>query len=435
MIFGDILTPQFDKLGSIVATLALTQDRPGEVEFCSFVDLGEVRKAMQSTRRTLSVVVLAGLVAGWGEPAAAGVVVYEEGETKIEIGGRIQIQYLRIDPDDGEAVDRVFFRRLRPYLAGTVTQNWWGVAQVDFGESLDAEEVTVKDAYMLYRGWKNLKLTIGNSKTPFSREFLTTSRNLGTVARGFVGDHNFGSPDRQLGLKLEGQNSAKKITWAVAAGGEHHDPNVLTMDFDTPANNLADWNEGLVVAGRVDFHPRGFLKFEHADFQREELKYNFSLAAFSWSNDDDNNTYTDPENGLSTNPDKADLDSAEGFEVSAGLRGHGLTVAGQYNSISGDTVDLTFTGGIYRDGATDLDQIGLMAGYMLVGHRVEVVGKWDRQDADNYEDAWSLTTLGLNYFWNRHKVKLQLNYRMTENLFGIRGNDQDATAVQMQFVF
>ena len=36
----------------------------------------------------------------------AGVVIYEEGNKKIEIGGRIQVQYTRFDPDEGESKDR-----------------------------------------------------------------------------------------------------------------------------------------------------------------------------------------------------------------------------------------------------------------------------------------------------------------------------------------
>ena len=60
-------------------------------------------------------------------PAAeAGVVVYEEGDKKVEIGGRIHLQFVRVDPDEGEAQNDAFFRRLRPYIAGSVTKNWEG---------------------------------------------------------------------------------------------------------------------------------------------------------------------------------------------------------------------------------------------------------------------------------------------------------------------
>jgi hypothetical protein len=368
-------------------------------------------------------------------PATAGIEVYESGDKFIEIGGRIQIQYLRTEPDDGEARDQVFFRRLRPYIAGSVTKNWSGKIQFDFGKSIDGDEVAIKDAYMQYKGWKNKTLTIGNSKTPFSREFLTSSKRQQTVERGFVGDHNFGTPDRQLGLRLEGQNSSKKITYMVAVGSEHHDPDVRRMDFDTPVNNKEDWNEGLVVAGRIDFHPMGFMKFDQGDFRSDEWKSNFSVGFFSWSNDDDNNTYTDSTTGQSTSSSKADLDSAEGLELSAGVRGKGVSVDAEFNLVSGDTVDSGFTGGIYRGGTTDLDQFQIEGGYMLANTPIELVGKWETLDADNYEDSWNATELGVNYFWNEHKVKVQFTYRLGENVFGVRGSDRDTAFLQWQFVF
>lgn len=374
------------------------------------------------------------LVALLAMPASAGVVVYEKGAKKVELGGRIQFQYLHESPDGGASEDDFFFRRLRPYIAGTVTENWWGKFQFDLGKAVDGGEVAVKDAYMQYEGWDNLTLTIGNSKTPFSREFLASSKRQQTVERAFVGDHNFGTPDRQLGFKLEGHSESRKVTWAAAIGAENFDPDAKKMDFDTPVNNASDWNEGIVVAGRIDLHPAGFMKFDQGDFGSDETLYNFSLAAFSWSNDDDNNTYTDPVTGLSTSSSKADLDSASGFELSAGLRGHGVSGDAEVQRISADTVDPTFTGGMYRDGSTDLDKFQVELGYNVNG-KVELVGRAQGMDADNFETSWDGTEVGVNYFWNQHKVKVQFTFRMDQNVDGVEGNDQDTAYLQWQFVF
>ena len=91
--------------------------------------------------------IVATIVALTAVPAAdAGIVVYEEGNKKVEIGARIQLQYLNNRPDEGQSEDTVFFRRLRPYLAGTVTENWYGKLQFDFGKTLDENEVAIKDA-------------------------------------------------------------------------------------------------------------------------------------------------------------------------------------------------------------------------------------------------------------------------------------------------
>ncbi len=385
-------------------------------------------------RRCMVLIFGCALVASLAPPADGGIVVSDKDGKKLEIGGRIQLQYLSTDAAGGDTEDTIFFRRLRPYIAGSVTENWWGKIQFDFGKSIDGNEVAIKDAYMQYKGWNNLTLTIGNSKTPFSREFLTSSKRQQTVERGFVGDHNFGSPDRQLGLKLEGHNASKKVTYAFAVGAEHVDPDVRRIDFDTPVNNASDWNEGLILAGRVDFHPRGFMKFDQGDFHSDEVKFNFSLAAFTWENDGDNNTLTAAD-GSSTSSSKADLDSAEGFEISAGLRGRGVSIDVEYDLISGDTVDPSFTGGVHQGGSTDLDKFQIEGGYMFRGNSFEIVGKWEFLDADNYQDAWEATEVGLNWFWSKHKAKVQFTYRMGENVFGVRGDDIDSTFVQFQYVF
>ena len=79
-------------------------------------------------------------------PAAlAGIVVYEKGDKKVEVGGRVQLQYLYVSPENGDSVDKLFFRRLRPYLAGSVTENWSGKIQFDFGEAIDQNEVAIND--------------------------------------------------------------------------------------------------------------------------------------------------------------------------------------------------------------------------------------------------------------------------------------------------
>ena len=398
-------------------------------------------------KRTFRLAISAGALALLvASPATSGIILYEEGDRKLEVGGRIQLQYLNFETDGlmdaGEdadvSFDKLNFRRLRPYIAGTVTKDWYAKIQFDFGKSEDADEIAVKDAYMQYRGIKNHKLTIGNSKTPFSREFLTSSKRQQLIERSFAGDHNFGSPDRQLGLRMEGHFAEKHFTWMGAVGAQEHDPAINRMDFDTPVNRSADWNEGWLVAARIDWHPLGFVAFDQGNFHTDEWKFNVSLAAYLWDNDDDNNTYTNAD-GTAIDPagDKQDLDSADGIEVSAGVRGYGFSADVEYQLISGDLVasDVTGANGLYLDGTTDLDLLAVEGGYMLPNNRIEFVAGWDSIDADGYGDAWSRTKVGVNWFWNQHKAKLQASYRMSDNYLGQVDVDADAFTMQAQFVF
>ncbi len=362
---------------------------------------------------------------------AAGITVYKDGDKYVKMGGRIQVQYHNEDPDNGDETDELFLRRFRPYIEGSLHKDWTGKFQFDFGKADDDNEVAVKDAYMEYKGFEFAKVLVGNVKTSFSREFLTSSKKQQLVERSFVGDHNYGTPDRSLGLHLKG-SAGDKVTWGATLAQADIDPDASKLDFDTPVNKNDDFNEGWVYAARADFHPLGVMKMSQGDFG-DETRVSIGVAAYRWSNDDDNNTYT--VDGVSTNPDKADVDEATGFEVSGALRMAGFSVDAQYNMISTDAVDGNFTGGIFENGSTDLDNWAVEGGYMVMPSKLELVAGYQSQDADNYDTEWTRTSFGANWFIHKHDIKLQATYRKNKDKDGVKGDDEDEMFVQAQYVF
>lgn len=362
---------------------------------------------------------------------AAGVTVYKDGEKYVKMGGRIQMQYHQADPDNGAKTDELFLRRFRPYIEGSIHKDWKGKFQFDFGKASGSNEVAVKDAYMEYKGFSASKILLGNVKTAFSREFLTSSKKQQLVERTFVGDHNYGSPDRSLGLHLKGSNK-ENLTWGATFAQANIDPDAKKLDFDTPVNRNDDFNEGWVTAARVDFHPFGILKMSQGDF-KGDTKATVGLAAFSWSNDNDNNTYT--VGGISTSGSKADVDKVTGFEISGALRAAGASVDAEYNKFSADTVDNNFTGGIYKNGSTDLVNWAVEGGYMIVPAKFELVAGYQSQDADNYDTQWTRTSFGANWYLHKHDIKMQATYRKNSDVNGIKGDDENEVFVQAQYVF
>ncbi len=373
-----------------------------------------------------------GLLAGTATAHATGI-TFKDGDKYVKLGGRIQLQYYRYDPKIGESTDELKFRRLRPFIEGSVHKDWKGIIQVDFGQAEDDNEVSVKNAYVEYMGLESLGMRIGHANFPFSRELWTSSKRQQLVERTFVGDHNYGTPDRNLGVFLKGQGAGKKLTWAAALASAAVDPDASKLDFDTPINRKDDFNQGWMVGGRLDFHPLGYLKFAQGNFARE-TKITFGVSAFAWGNDDDNNTYTDA-NGNAIDPDKPDVDNATGFELSGALRWAGLSVDVQYNLFNTETIDPNFDGGIYRNGESDLVNYAIEGGYMIVPGKFELVAAYESQDADGYAKTWSRSSLGANYFFAQHDIKLQFTYRMGENLDGVQGVDADEAFLQMQYVF
>jgi hypothetical protein len=365
-----------------------------------------------------------------GKADAAGV-KYSDGDKYVKFGGRIQAQYHMADPDEGDSSDDALFRRLRPYVEGTVHKDWKGKFQIDFGKA----GVAVKDAYLRYTGFEDIEISVGNQNFPFSRELLTSSKYQQLVERTFVGDHNYGTPDRQLGVHMTGKGMDTKISYGFSLANACLDPDRNKLDFDTAANNDADdWNEGWMLGGRVDFHPFKYMKFSQGDFKGKTLA-TFGVAAYTWSNDDDNSSYTDSETGLIVEDGKPDMDTVTGFELSAAFRGAGLSVDAQYNIFNAETVDATYTGGMYENGETKLTNYSIEGGYMVVPSKFEVVAGYQSMDADNYEEAWTRTSIGFNYFFQKHDIKLQTTYRMGSALKGQTDNDENELFIQAQYVF
>ena len=366
------------------------------------------------------------------ESRATGITAYKDGDKYVKFGGRIQIQYHYQDPDGGEDTDELFFRRLRPYIEGSVHKDWKGKFQWDMGKATGDNEISIRDAYLQYIGIENLKITMGNANFPFSREFLTSSKTQQLVERTLVGDSNYGTPDRNLGLHITGSGLDKKITYGISAASSSIDPDSTRLDFDTPVNDSTDFNEGWIFGGRIDFHPLGLLKFSQGDFKKKPLA-TIGVAAFTWSNDDDNNTRTT--NGVATDISKPDVDTVTGFEVSGAIRLKGLSIDLEYNMFDTETIDPSVTSGIYRNGETDLTNWAVEAGYMLFSDKFEIVAGYETQEADNYADDWTRMSFGFNYFFKQHDIKLQTTYRIGENVDGVKDSDKDELFVQLQYVF
>ncbi len=376
-------------------------------------------------RTAVAVGVISAIMAA---PSFGGVTVYKKDGKYVKIGGRIQLQYYYADPDGGESEDDLFFRRLRPYVEGSLHPDWKGKFQFDYGKAEDDNEVAIKDAYLQYKGYDNMKVSIGNANFPFSREFLTSSNKQQLVERTFVGDHNYGTPDRNVGIHLTGNSADKKITWGASVASASIDPDNKKLDFDTPVNEKGDWNEGWMFGGRVDFHPFGLLKKSQGDF-KGETKATVGVAAFAWDNDDDNNSYT-PGCGS-----KCDVDSVTGYEISGAFRAAGFSIDAQYNMFDTELIETGISSGIYSSSQSDLENWSIEGGYMLMPGKLELVAGYQSQDADGYAEEWTRTSVGANWFIKKHDIKVQATFTMNEDVNGVSGDDLDEFFLQTQYVF
>ena len=358
-------------------------------------------------------------------PAYSGGYKISNGDQFLEVGARIQLQYKVDDPAAGSRTDDIFFRRLRVRVAGSMHKDWKGQVEWDMGKATGDNEVSVKETWMLYSGWKNLTLRIGNSSFPFSREFMTPYTKQQLVERTFVGDLNYGTPDKNTGFHLRGQNGNKKLTYRASASIGSVRADDTRLRFNTPVNDSTDHSDGYMIGGRIDYHPLGFVKFMQGDFSGK-TRFTLGAAAYSWSNDGDV--------VISAPAAAEEVDKITAVELSGAFRSHGFSIDAQYNSFDSELVDATHTGGLYRNGKTNLTNAAIEGGYMFQ-NRIELVAAYQTQDADNYATSWNRTSVGANWFIKGNDIKVQLSYRIGENLDGVRNDDKDEIFLQTQFDF
>jgi len=359
----------------------------------------------------------------------------------IESHGKLQVQYLGADAEDPVLEEDVFVRLFRPFVFGTIGESWRWKFEVELNSEIDArkidlDQLDLRDVYVRYEAsaGTSWRLTLGNQRAPYSRDWMTSKTQLLLVERTPAGSQRAGVPDRVLGIHFRGESRKGRISYWAAAGDLGHEPDVGSLRFDSVIGGGGNLNTGLVFAGRLDLHPGGPMTFADGDEHSPELKHTWSLAGYRWENDGHTNHFT--EGGVSLDPERADLDSATGLEISGGLRGRGITLDYQHNRIRGETRVPGFTGGIYTDGDSRLTVSAVEGAYRFRRSFVELGGALSRVDADGFQDPSRRATAVVNlYLVRRFMYKLQISHTWDSSRGGVPGDDFQTTRAQFQYVW
>jgi len=359
----------------------------------------------------------------------------------IETHGRLQFQYLDAEAEDPVLEDDFFLRRFRPFFFGRIGKRWRWKFEIELSAEIEAQKIDLgqldlRDVYVRYEssGATSWRLTLGNQKAPYSRDLMTTNTQLLLVERTLAGRKQAGVPDRVLGIHFRGESHTGRVSYWASAGELGHKPDVGALEFESVMGGSDNLNTGLVLAGRLDLHPRGPMTFADSDPHTPELKHTWSLAGYRWENDGKTNRFT--EGGVSLDPERADLDSATGLELSGGLRGRGITLDWQHNRIRGETLLPGFTGGIFTDGDTRLKVSAVEGAYRIRRSFVELGGALSRTDADGFQDTSRAATAVVNlYMVRRYMYKLQISHTWNSSRHGVPGDDFQTTRVQFQYVW
>ncbi len=337
-------------------------------------------------------------------------------KAQVNVSNRVQLRYSHVLPDDavqlpgteaaGDSQGSFRIRRAKFKLDGwfykkeltyEVQLNWPAATGSNVGAFLEDANID----WDLSKK-QTFRVKLGQFKYPQSRQELTSSGSQEFVDRSLV--ENRYSLGRDTGLQLWGTVANKKLEWRAGV----FNGNGLTRTTNDNAKFL--------FAARLQFQPNGDPKYSEADFDSKD-KLLWAVGAFYNQND------------LRFATANNDLD-LELWGVDAVVKKSGVFLTGTY--YSRDSRPETGTG---------FDDEGWFAqgGYLFGKQHWEAAFRYGQFDPTNLVGNDKQKEIGgaLSYYYNKHNLKVQADFRSIENEAGNSGagTTNNEFRLQTQFIF
>lgn len=363
-------------------------------------------------------------------------IVWRDGKTRIttdnayiEISNRIQSRWTQELPDDavslpgtaGPGDSKGSFRIRR---AKFKTEGWFYKPWLQFEVQLNWPDVTgtpasrfLEDANINWdfsKGKKKFMVRFGQFKVPYGRQQLTSSGSQQFVDRSAVSDRY--ALGRDTGIALWG-TFGNKIEWRAGAFNGNGRSQTLNDNAKYQYNARVMWQPSGTQA--LGVWSSGAL-WSESDFESTD-KPIFALAA--------NFEYNDLHRGSANIDLKNRTFSGDGVFKFKGFS----AIAEYYQRRS--TPEAPATGGPAAAKFTDKGYYA-QAGYFLNKSRNwELVARYGSYDPSNLVGGNDVNEVGggLNYFYNRHNLKVQTDFRQLETKATSQKNKE--VRLQAQFVF
>lgn len=152
-----------------------------------------------------------------------------------ETRGRVMVDLWATDSTVGsiDYPSGTDIRAARIGIFGTLEPDLAYIVEADFA----GDQVTLKDAYLQYRGWDAAMLTVGNHKPPFSLENLTSLMRATFMERALPNAFAF---TQTIGASLARNGD----DWSIRGG----------LFGETPGTSI-DGDEGILLAARATWAP------------------------------------------------------------------------------------------------------------------------------------------------------------------------------------
>ena len=316
-----------------------------------------------------------------------------DGLYSLRFRGWVQVRYTYSDFDSGrDKSDESSFSTPQvrvDFLGHVYDPNLTYRIFADFDDDSDDGKTALQDAWVQ---WFNPNhhygIRAGQYIVPYGRQQMTPAADLQLMDR--AESSVFFTPFRDVGVMFFGDAAEGKFQyWAGVYNGEGED--------------LENNDNDHLWAARIQANPFGPYGLYEGDVNYSDelaLSFGANYAYLGLGDDDSEEIF-----GTATDGDQ------HRFAFDAAMRLMGLSLTGEYYTMRSDD-----DGGGSADLRT-VDDHGyfVQSGYFLLPNQLEVAARysWRNSDNDNLgaDDDTEEIGLGLNYYFNKHNHKLQLDWR------------------------
>jgi len=166
-----------------------------------------------------------------------------DGAFKYWLDGRANLDFATYRGAENRLPTGAEVRRARIGVKATLFTDWLAEIDIDFADNL----IEMKDVWMGYAGFANTLIKVGNHKSPFGLESLTSSKNITFIERPYIDSW---APDRLMGVNVSRWGKHFLLTGGFygQAAGDFNDKDSLT-------GGGAGSNQGWSLIGRATVAP------------------------------------------------------------------------------------------------------------------------------------------------------------------------------------
>jgi len=303
------------------------------------------------------------------------------GNTPFRVGGYIQTRFQSFQQTTMPSEFDI--RRARLIVDGN-TSTWEYRLNADFASS-----PKLIDAYVGFKPYDFLKITVGQFYIPFSLENVTADRELSTIDRSQVVTA-LASRDKDVIGNQNGRDIGIQLSGNLLKINERYLVNYYLGLFNGSGINTVDNNQSKDISGRLVFHP----------FKIIDIGGSYYNGFDQWS---------------SGTPAKLINQNRIRYGGEILLKYKAFSLQSEYiQGQDGNIVEINKTN-------TSLNRAGwyAQAGYFVFPKKLQIIAKYDTYDPNTLNnenlvkgsttDATTYYVLGFNYFFNAW-TKLQINY-------------------------